>query len=164
MFKLVGAVMVIAAGGMIGMKKASVLNIRAENLQRLISALTLLENEIAYGKNDMRYALSTIGTVQEFKLFSDAAKYMENMGTTEAFMHAAEDKSLCFKENDMEILHALTENLGMSGSLEQLKTLSHTKTLLKNEYESARSEYEKNGRLYRSTGLLSGIFVAILLF
>lgn len=164
MYKLAGAVMIIAAGGLIGVQKSAVLKYRCDNLQKLISALTLLENEISYGKTDIMNALYSIGKIQDFPLFANAAENMRTLAASDAFLKAASDKNLYYSESDLEILRPLAENLGMTGSTSQIKTLSHTVKLLESVLAEAREKYEQNGRLYKNIGLLGGIFTAILLF
>lgn len=163
MLKLIGSVMIVAAGGLIGLQKSAELKYRAETLQKLISSLTLLENEISYGKNDTKRALKSIGEIQDFSLFCTASESMNTLSVSDAFMHAASDKKFFFAESDLEILKPFADSLGTTGTTSQLSIIAHTKTLLESACADAREKYSVLGKLYRSMGFLSGIFIAILL-
>lgn len=155
--------MIISACGLIGMQKSSALKHRADNLQKLISALTLLENEISYGKNDTKRALMSIGKTQGFSLFCIAAESMDHFDTAAAFMNTAGIPSFFLTKNDLEILQPFAEQLGTTGSTSQLSIIAHTKKLLENACQDAHEKYAVSGKLYRNMGFLSGIFIAILL-
>lgn len=163
MLKLTGAVMIVAAAVIWGIMQADRLKKRQQELCRLTSALSLLENEISYGKRDIKNILITVGEIQGAEIFKAAGEYVEECGIKNGFLKAVENKGEFLSGADKEVLCVLAENLGMTDSVSQIKELRHAKMLLENAAKAAGSEYEKSGKLYRSAGALAGLAAVILL-
>ncbi|MBO5059757.1 MAG: stage III sporulation protein AB [Clostridia bacterium] len=164
MLKLIGAVMIIVSGAAWGFLQSERLKKRTEELEKLISALGLLENDIAYGKRDIKTALYSIGRLQDVKLFCSAAENMDSVGIKNAFLSALDTHGEYLSGTDKEAAAVLADNLGMTDSSTQIKCIRHTVGILKTAHENAVCEYEKSGKLYRGIGVLAGLAAVILLF
>lgn len=162
MLKLTGAIVIVIAGTMCGFLESDKLKKRCIMLQKIISGLVLLENEISYGKRDIKTILMSIGEIQGTELFKNAALYTESYGIKESFEKALERES-CILGTDKEIVRILSEKIGMTDAKAQIKSIRHAKGLLDLALESARQEFERSGKLYKSAGALGGLCVVILL-
>ncbi len=164
MFRLAGAVMIVAASSALGFLQALRLKGRADALARLAGAMTLLETEISYGKGDIKSIIGTIGALQKTELFCRAAENMKTAGTKEAFLRALETDGGYLLGTDKEIIAGFAENLGMTDSKTQVKRIRHAKGLLEANQSEAAAEYARSGKLFKSTGVLAGLGAVILLF
>lgn len=164
MLKLMGAAMIIAAGTAWGFGEAYKLKKRSEELEKIVSALELLENDIAYGKRDIKSALYGIGEICGVEIFKKTAESIEKSGIKEALLQALHENGEYLLGTDKEALEILSENLGMTDIATQIKSLRHAGGVLKQAKCSADGEYAKSGKLKRSIGVLGGIFAVILLF
>ncbi len=164
MLKIAGAVMIVASSSALGFSQAVRLKRRAEELGRLVSAMAHLENEISYGKGDIKSIVSSIGSLQKLSLFIRAAENMKTAGTKDAFLMALETDSEYLLGTDKKIIAGLAQNLGMTDTQTQVKSIRHTKGLLEVQRSEAEEEYMRSGRLFKSTGVLAGLGAVILLF
>lgn len=164
MLKLIGAAMIIAAGTAWGFGEADKLKKRSEELEKIVSALELLENDIAYGKRDIKSALCCIGEIQGVTIFRIAAENIEKSGIKGALLQALHEGENYLLGTDKEVLEILSENLGMTDSSTQIKSLRHARGMLMQAKGFADEEYAKSGKLKRNIGVLGGIFAVILLF
>ncbi len=163
MLKLTGAVMIIVSAALWGFMQSDRLKRRRTELTRIISGLTLLENEITYGKRDIKRILISVGEMNELEFFELAGEYVECYGIKDGFLKAVQEKCDMLLGTDKEVLSVLSENLGMTDGGTQIKSIRHAKALLENAEVAASESYEKNGRLYRSAGVLAGLATVILL-
>ena len=163
MLKLSGALLVILAFGIWGVLKSDKLKKRCDNLLSLISALTLLENEIGYGEKDISSALLSVGSIENLPLFVQISEQLKGSSVSSAFFDALKNSDICLSKSDKDTLCEFSQNLGSLGKESQIGSIRHTKELLEAARISACEEYGKYGKLYRSMGILLGILIAIIL-
>lgn len=164
MLKLSGALLIFFAFGIWGFSKSEDLRKRSENLLRICSCLTLLETEISYGQKGIRDALMLIGTMENLPLFVAVS---ENIGASpmqKVFSDAISKYDMRLSKSDNLALLEFSQSLGNLDSASQIKSILHTKELLKNAHAEAYEEYKKYGRLYRNMGLLLGALFSLILF
>lgn len=164
MFKLAGAVMILLSSGWLGIIKSERLRKRTENIEKIISALNLLENEISYGRRDIKTALKSTGDTQRLTLFSEAAELMDSLPAGEALSRAVGNQRLCLIPADCEVLNVLAEKLGMTDCATQIKSIDFARKQLENLAVDSHAVYEKMGRMYRGIGFLAGGLAVIMLF
>ena len=163
MLKLTGAVIIVISAALWGFFKAEILRRRVKIIGGIISGLVLLENEISYGKRDIKNALLSIGQVNNIELFQNAAQYMDKQGVKAGFMRACEENKTFILGTEKQALEALAENLGMTDTATQIKSIKFARTQLLQAKEEAFLECEKSGKLYRGAGLLCGLAIVIFL-
>lgn len=162
MHRIVGAVMIIVAGSMLGFMKADSLKQRVQDINKIITGLNLLETEISYGKRDLKDALFSIGEHINVDFFKKVSNGIDDLGTRKALNVALLDENALLERDKAPIL-ALGENLGMTDGESQVVAIKRAVSALCELKKGAETEYERLGRLYRSTGVLGGILVAIIL-
>lgn len=162
--KLIGAVMICAACTYIGIKKSGELKGRYKSLRNIGTALGYLETEIGFCSNDLKRAFINIdrGT-DTCGLFKDAADKIEEYGIKKAWAYAVLKSSMPILDSDRELMLMLGEKLGMTDTKSQLKHIGYVKELVNAQSESAESEYGRLGKIYRSGGLLAGLFIILVI-
>ena len=164
MLKLLGSLLIVSAFSICGFLKSENLKKRSENLLRIISSLSLLENEISYGQKGIRDALMSIGTTKNLPLFAAVSKNIGVSPMQNVFADAISKYDMKLSKTDNLVLLEFSESLGALDSTAQIKSILHTKELLKNAQTEAYEEYKKYGSLYRNIGVLSGILFSLILF
>lgn len=164
MLKLTGAMLIIISSAFLGFYKAYTLKKRCDSLDKVIAALKTLGSEIAYTKRDIKSVFETIGDTQNLPLFRCTAEKMKVKNCRKALCESIDEQKMYLLGTDNEILKLLAENLGMTDAETQIGAIEHACTRLEDARKNAVLEYEKNSRLYRSTGILCGLLTVILLY
>jgi len=169
--KFLGAAVLISATSFIGFSLAANCSKRPRSLRELQSLLQMLENEISYLSNLLSEAFYRIyeGTNSETAiLFNEAAK---NLGTNGVTADAAWEKAieenyekLSLNKEDKAILLTFGKMLGNSDLEGQLSNIKLISSQLKLQELKAEEMKQKNEKMYRSLGVLSGLAIAIVLF
>ena len=164
--KLIGAVMIEAACAFMGFYASDRLGKRKKYLGNIISAMSVLETEISFGANRLKRAFEAVDAMIDTRgLFSAAAERLEKEGVRRAWAGAVSEKKaeLRLDAGDAEVLEMFGGRLGMTDTDEQIKNIAHVKSLLAEREKAAADEYAKSGRLYRSGGVLGGMFLILML-
>ena len=162
MHRIVGAAMIILAGSLLGFLKADSLKRRVQNINRIISGLNLLETEISYERKNLKPVLFSIGERLRIDFFKRMSEEIDKNGIRKALKIALSEEEDLLEEDKATILD-LGENLGMTDRDSQVIAIKRAVSGLCEAKKQAETEYERLGRLYRSTGVLGGILVAIIL-
>ena len=163
MLKLIGAGLIMVSASLWGILKADKLKKRVILISGIISGLVFLENEIAYGKRDIKNTLLAIADAEKVDLFKNAAEYIDKLGIRDGFIKAREETGELFLGAEKQALDTLAENLGMTDTKTQISSIRHTRLLLEAAKENAAKEYDKSGKMYKSAGVLVGLAVVIFL-
>lgn len=172
LFKLLGGSLVILSCSMIGFLIAGQYQLRPKILRNLQTAISMLETEINYGHSPLPEALKNIAKKCDkgiSELFLNTVKYIsERSGLTagEAWEEALEDffPNSNLSRADMEILSAFGKYLGATDIQDQIKNIKLTLIHLRQQEVAALEERQKNEKLWRYLGVLSGIMVFLLLY
>lgn len=172
MFKLIGAVVLVAAGGAAGMLVARDYARRPVEIRSLISAVQMLETEIIYAATPLgeameRVACASDGIVAGF--FREASRSLNSgEGTTAG---EAWEKALAgfyghssLTAGDSAILKNLGRALGRSGRTDQEKHLKLACEQLKREMASAEEAAAKNTRMWNYLGFCGALAAVIILY
>lgn len=164
--KLIGAVLIVISSSFAGIFFSRRLKKRCESLERSISALNYLKTRICIFDTSMKKALrETEKSYGLYGIFSDAAENMEREGLLYAWRSAVikYSSAAAFNDKDTAIISSVGDRLGVTDSQSQGQNIEAAAKLLKEQLNSAKEEYSQKGRLYRSCGLLLGLFFALLL-
>lgn len=165
MIKFAGAVFIILSASYIGFHHAEILRRRLMYLRNIKTSLDMLESEISFSQNILSRVFTRIDGISGTNgLFLKAAEKMSVLGIKKAWCEAVDNTDMCLKERDKEALYIFGEGLGMSDRDNQIKNIKHTKEVINSLINEANDEYEKNAKLYRSAGFLTGLFFAVILY
>lgn len=168
--KWIGALIVISMTTIIGFEKSNQFNKRPRHIRQLKNALQILEAEIIYSQSSLREAFNTISKQIPTPLnlfFQNLEGDMErddfelNHAWTVGVNQLLVDSSL--GKNEAEILKQFGRTLGQHDFIQQQKHIKLTLHHLERELEESRAEQLKYSKLSKSLGILSGLFIVLLL-
>jgi len=157
--------LIIGAGIGWGLMKSGELAKREKSLRNFKTALGILESEIVFSSHYLKHALDRISEICGCGgVFSDISEQIGQKTVLEAWKEALvkNQKKLNLKNSDVEFLEILGSELGRSDKEQQVRNIRHVSALLEQALEDAHAEYLRTAKLYRSMGVLGGLFVAIL--
>lgn len=169
--KLVGSVLVVAAGGGLGLLVVSNLVARPRQLRDFQSALQMLETEIQYAASPLPEAMDRVGRAVGAPVgmvLERAASYL----TTGGGLVAADGWELALREargtaaltrEDIDILLAFGAFLGRSDREDQVKHLRLARERLHRQELKAEEDRMRNERLWRYLGFLGALALVVVL-
>jgi len=165
LIRILGGGLILFVTTMFGFFRAGQLARREKNLCRFETALSVLENEISYSSARLCEAFSRVSKISGLTIFQSAGEEIGTRSFSEIWSSTLTDfqSELCLSDADVEALNLLSEQLGKSDRTHQLQCIRHTATLLRQNHADAVAQNAQSGKLYRSLGLLSGIFLVMLL-
>lgn len=169
MLKLVGCLLVVAVGGLVGFAKSGKYKARVEQLS-LCRTFFLRLSARAKGTGESTRALiqylSDTQSLEKLTFLKTAGDRLNVETDFPVIWKECLDEAksvLALREDDYRPLYSLCEVMGST----DLEGIVANATLSAQLYEqteaAARKEYETNGKLFRSLGLLCGVAVAVLL-
>jgi len=172
MLKMLGAVLVIAATTLAGWVQAKQYASRPRQIRRLILALKRLETEIMYGFTPLPDALVRIGEQSGGavgSIFHTAAEKMKppDNRTAQDALHLAIESgwnTTAMKTAEQEIMRQFSYTLGTSDRKDQLGHIATAVRQLESEEHEAREEQNRYEKMFRSLGLLFGVFIVIVMY
>lgn len=171
MLKIIGTVLVIFACAALGYGKSAGISARLFLLREIEKMLLLLMGEITYRKETLPEAMLCVsGKVQEpLHVFLRETAKMAQKYQGERFAGIFRENAEKYLKNsdltqkDFEEFVQLGEYLGYLDADMQKNTSQWYLQQLKTEIEALAGEIPAKKKLYQSLGILSGIFLAILL-
>lgn len=140
--------------------------ILAKDLNERVKVLKEIKQMAIYIKSDFEYRSPMLADCFEHRgsLFGKASRYMEEgaLLPEEALKKSADELKSITKE-DRTVIYSFADNLSIedvNGQIANVKWLIET---LEKRIKEAEYEYTTKGRLYKSTGALTGLGIVILL-
>jgi stage III sporulation protein AB len=172
MMKLVGALLVVAAGALIGRLQAWKLAQRPAQIRRFVRMLSQLETEISYGYTPLPAALDRIGRSAGERdplaaMLQSVARRLgqEQLTVMEAWREeaAAYWDRLAFRNAEQEVIAGIGDTLGTTDREHQIKHLRLAAKQLESLELEAVEQQRKYEKMWKSLGLLGGLRVAVIL-
>ncbi len=138
LFKISGFILIIFTTFSIGFLKSNGLGSRYKKLESIQKGISELKERIRLGSGEIDRLLTS-----SFREYPINYSYLE--------------------KGDIEILNDFFSNVGLSDTKAEYERCEIYINLLKNKIEEANTKYRETARLYKSIGLLSGIFICIFL-
>jgi len=144
---------------------------RFENLVYLQQCLKILETEIIYGATPLPDALSNVynkGNIKVSFIFEEIKKDLLKNKRDQIYESFLYVKGLLYeklylKKPDVEVFISLGRVLGTSDREDQQKNFILILNQIKTLILEAKEEKNRNEKLYRSLGLITGVGIIILL-
>lgn len=164
MLKLVGSALIGSVCAYYGFISADRLRKRRDFLNEFKASLSVIETEITLGRYELGEIFRRIDHNQRlYGLYGLCASLMAEKGIKSAWGIAAERVSGqgCLKKEDISVISSLGSELGMSDINGQKKALRRVSELIRPLADNAGDEYTRLARVYRSCGVLAGIFIIL---
>lgn len=144
---------------------------RLDNLIYIEQCIKILETEIVYGATPLPEALTNVyrkGNPKVSFIFEEIKKDLLENKRGEIYLSFLSVKELLydrlnFKKTDVEVFMSLGRVLGTSNRLDQEKSLIIILNQISGLILEAREEKNKNEKLYKTLGLITGIGIIIIL-
>ena len=164
--KLVLYGLILAVSSFIGITIAQKYNNRVKNLREMKKALNHFKTKIKFTYEPLPEILEErieSVTGESKQIFISALEKMENKNAGEAWNEAIEASNVMLEQEDKDILKNLGKLLGKTDIEGQLSEIELTSSFLDSQIKKAEQEREKNGKLYKTLGVITGIGIVIVL-
>lgn len=166
MVKFLGAAIIVLTSTFIGFFKSARLKRRVDSLREIESALVILKSEITFARNKLETAFFNISKLSNVgELFAMTAENVSRYGIKCAWENTVLKKAsaLSLTDEDTEVILMLGIELGMTDVNTQLGNIEYISSLIGNQLSKAENEYLTTAGMYRSMGVLGGLFLAVIL-
>lgn len=144
---------------------------RVRELEDLIMALELFETKISYTYDSLIETFTYIADnlkTKIYRIFFITAEHLRennNLSAGDVFRNVIDEEKIFLELNkkDIEILKSLSVSLGQVDLETQLKNINLVSELLNKQLNESYEEKNKNFKMYRNMGVLTGLVLIILL-
>lgn len=167
--KIIGMILVFVSCTGIGVMYSYISKKRVQDLCEWKKGLILLKNEINYSLTPLPEAFESVSrrTLGEISLFFQ--KMSELLRTSGKTMEKLEDSELsrilkesCLNEKDIKMVVEFVKNLGLGDKESQISNICLQVENLEQEIETAKEQEKSNGKLFKTLGVLTGIFIIVI--
>ena len=169
--KLFLLLVIVALSTFIGFLISKRYSSRVEEIQDLITALEILESRLNYTYDTMPDAFAFVGKHMRssarkiFEISSKKLQIEKSFTASEVFESTVDEEKafLNLNDNDIEILKGLSVSLGQVDLESQVKNIRLIVRTLLGQLDEAKSEKNKNFKLCRNMGIMTGLAIVIIL-
>lgn len=168
--KWIGAIILIVATTSIGLYLSNRFEKRPKHIRDFENALQILEAEITYSQAPLQVAFQTLSNqlpkpLQQFFSSLNEDMLLGELDFITLWEQAVKRlaKEASYKKNEIEIIRQFGYSLGQHDYLQQQKQIKLALTHLDRELENAIEEQSKYSKLSKTLGVLSGVFIVLLL-
>lgn len=164
--KLTGLALIALCTTGIGMEMAFSLSQRVRALELAQAVLESISGELSYHLAPPEQIIKSLAarkTLCKAEYLTACQAFCgKNIPFPLAWNQAVRKSGGALSARDREILTAVSETLGTCSEKEALADLERARLLLQEELKEAREHVRVHGKLYRTLGMLSGVFLVIL--
>lgn len=159
-------VIILGVSTILGIKIAERYQKRELELKEIKSALNMFKSKIRYTYEPIPDTFMEIAenfSNNVSNLFRNASIKMDEQSAGEAWESAIDTVYSHLNKEDKNVLKHLSKMLGKTDLENQLKEIELTDNFLNYQIEKAETERQKNEKLYKTLGIVSGIGIVIVL-
>ena len=149
----------------LGIMKAKNYDNRVIELKKVKSSLEVLRSKIEFTYEpikDIFCEISNIVYKNDNNIFQKSLENIDSVGVYNSWNNAVEE-NIYLNNEDKETIKMFGKLLGKTDKLGQINEINVTSKLLDIQIEKAENEKNKNFKLFKSLGLISGIGICIIL-
>ena len=150
----------------IGNSKANQYVNRLKELICIKSALNIFENKIKFTQSPLEEIFKCIGensAEQNIKHIFQALAMEENMNIHKKWENAISNIESNLNSEDKNILIDMGKILGTTDVEGQVSNIKITSSFIDRQIEKAEQEKEKNAKMFRTLGIVSGLSIIVIL-
>lgn len=168
--KFIGACCIVFATSFLGFDLSNRLTNRTRYLQQLISTLQMMEAEMTYSKKTLQQIFHTLskkvqGPIGSF--YESLEQQLKKRVTNFYDVWLQEVNTLrteaSLTENDVEVLQQFGRTIGEHSANEQRKQIQLTIYHLQIARDQSQQKQQRYATMLKTIGVLSGLFIVILL-
>lgn len=166
LLKCILLIMVFVIATYIGILSANRYKNRVVDLKEMQSALNMLETKIKFTYSplpDIFVEISEHVNPNISHVFRIASIKMDNMNATDAWEQAIDISYTNLNKEDINTIKRLGKLLGKTDVEGQVSEIKLVKKFLETQIDKAEIECNKNEKLYRTLGVVSGMGIVIIL-
>lgn len=171
LIKSIGVLLILSSTTIIGHCYGRQFSDRLSNLIYMEQCIKILETEVVYGAVLLPEALTNVynkGNKKVSFIFEEIKNHLleDKKGDVySSFSHMSNclKRRLNFKEEDVEIFLSLGRVLGASDRKDQEKNFNLILKQISFLEKEARLEKDKNEKMFKSLGILTGLIIVIIL-
>src|SRR5574344_1490684 len=166
--KVIIAVAIVCVTGYIGIYKSEKLSKREYILRDMVTFLKLVENEIKYMLNILpnAYEISRQKLNSELKIKIGQIVVDMLEGKDSSYVENSIEKNISEIESlekyDKEVIISTLKNLGRSDIDGQINIIENSINILDAQINEANEIKNKNSKLYKTIGIISGLMLVII--
>lgn len=169
--KILGSLLTISSSAAIGFYFSLILKERVEDLKNLKKCIFILRGDIRYANTPLPEAIGCMAQRNQsnLKIFfakvSDELNQLDCKPFCEVWKKGVDEnlKDTCMNKKDKMYLSNLGENLGYLDKEMQINTIDLYIEQLESELSETESSVKEKTRLYNLLGILTGIFITIIM-
>ncbi|WP_163969970.1 stage III sporulation protein SpoIIIAB [Oceanobacillus halotolerans] len=168
--KWIGALLFIGTTTIVGFDVSNKLTKRPKHIRQLKNALQILEAEILYSQSPLKDAFTTITKQVPEPTKSFFGELSNRMNEKNANLYHVWDEAIkelmqnsSLGNNEQEILLQFGRTLGQHDFTQQQKHIQLTVNHLDRELAEARDQQYRYSKMAKTLGVLSGLFIVLLL-
>jgi len=157
--------LIFTSCSLVGILIAKTYKNRVNDLLEMKSALNILETKINFTYEPIPEIFKEISESVEINvgnIFLKACTEMKNKTAGNAWTIALDLSETNMKAEDIDILKRLNKLLGKTDAEGQISEIKLIKSFLDKQIEKAIKEQEKNEKLFRTLGILTGFTIVII--
>ena len=168
MIRILGFIIIVVSSIKIGFDISGKYIGRVKELKSFIKVLEKLKNEISFSNCVISEALLNSANVKSTAVNNIVKHLSESIKSGKDNLCEALDSYLlvnqvCFDKSDVDEIYGFLSVLGSGDRNDEIKNISNTVELLKSNLNVAIENEKKYAKVFRTSGLLAGCLIAIVL-
>lgn len=168
--RIIGMMMIFISCSGIGLTYTYIYKKRLVELCEWKKGIVLLKNEINFALTPLPEAFEIVGRRLEGEISIFYLKISKLLQTSQNNSMDKLDENLikkmlidtCLNEKDKNSIIIFIKKLGLLDKESQINNLDLHISYMDQEIEKSRKDEEKNNKLYKTLGILSGIFIIVI--
>lgn len=164
--KFISLLAIVVLSSYVGVIISNKYKNRVTELKELKKALNIFETKIKYTYEPIPDIFSQMSKSLKMnigEIFENASNKMQENNASYAFETAVDEAKTSLNKEDLDVLKGLSKLLGKTDVEGQISQIELTDNFIDSQIEKAKSEYEKNAKLYKTLGIVSGLAIVIIL-
>lgn len=166
LIKYIIYILIFSSSTYIGILISKQYSNRVTELNELKTALNMIKTKIRFTSEPLysifqEVSASSKGNVSN--LFKNMSKNLKNNSAKTVWEEGIEKENLFIKKQDRQALKSMGKLLGKTDLDGQISEIELTESFLETQILEAQKERDKNERLYKTLGMITGVGIIVIL-